>query len=139
MATTKKNDNTPAKKAKTAIDRAYATGPDENAIKLTIVFGDAGQSATTIMSLDGKVIKDAGGSDVHSGDVSVELGKSKSLDGKELNISATILVLSPSSLHTEMLISLTGGTSNKDFLLQKDAAKKGEHINYSADFRFKKQ
>jgi hypothetical protein len=116
----------------TTLNTAYFVNNSTNGVVLDIIYGDPGQTAATVVSLDDLVIVPG-----NNGDININLGAGRDLIGKTLDITATVSDTSHTSNHTEMIIRLRGGAAFREFVLSDEVANEGDVVPYSAIIRFR--
>lgn len=104
---------------------------NSNHVIVELIYGDPGQSSSTVMHLDGIELEDG-----TPGDIVRNLGPGSGLDGKTLDITASVTDTSRTSNHTEMIVRLRGGATFREFVLSENVTEEGETVFYSAIIRF---
>jgi len=116
----------------TTLNTLYIIDGSDNDISLEVNAGAEGQTSDMTIKLNNSIVTEN-----LSGDfVETALGTNKSLNGKKLNIVATIADTSRETNFTSLTIHLKGGTGPADFPLSKAVEEEGGSVDYLCIIEF---
>jgi len=116
----------------TTLNTLYITDGSENDITLEINAGAEGQTSDMTVKLNSSILAEN-----LSGDfLQTPIGTNQSLNGKKLNIVATIADTSRDTNFTSLTIRLRGGMQPADFPLSKAVDEEGGSVDYLCIIEF---
>jgi len=115
----------------TTLDTLYLVGDTDKDVSLEIIIGDVGQTASSLIAIDGEEPTD------HEGSLSeTPLGTNRELSNKVLFITTTITDTSELSNFTEMIIRLRGGLVFREFHLSNTVEEDHQSVPYACRIKF---
>jgi hypothetical protein len=125
-------DNTALTTDNTTLNTLYITDGSDNDITLEVNAGAQGQTSDMTIKLNSTIVTEN-----LSGDFAETiLGTNNSLNGKKLNIVATIADTSRETNFTSLTIHLRGGAGPADFPLSKAVDEEGGSVDYLCIIEF---
>lgn len=116
----------------TTLNTLYIIDGSDNDITLEVNAGAEGQTSDMTIKLNKSIVTEN-----LSGDFAeTVLGTNRSLNGKKLNIAATIADTSRETNFTSLTIHLKGGTIPADFPLSKAVEEEGGSVDYLCIIEF---
>ena len=116
----------------TSLDTLYILDGSDNTVSLEVKVGAQGQTSDMTIKLNNSIVKAN-----HPGDFpETPLGNNRQLDGKKLNIVATIADTSRTTNFTGLTINLKGGVSPDSFSLFKTVDAEGASADYICIIEF---